>query len=115
VLACLLEHGACAWLPDQEQGLSALDYARVRNRQGCLALLRRHIQAGPPPLKEVGPLVASFFEAPVEREWMAWALDYYGPAKLLDARASGWRWRGREDETEGLLALCSDGPIVLPD
>lgn len=85
MLACLLAHGACAWLPDQE-GLSPLDYARVRNRQGCLALLRKHIQAAPPSLKEVGPLVASFFEAPVDRQWMAWALDHYGPAKLLDAR-----------------------------
>lgn len=87
VLAYLLEEGACPWLPDKE-GLSALDYARVRNRQGCLALLREHIKAAPPQLKEVGPLVASFFEAPVDREWMGWALNHYGAAKLLDAKVS---------------------------
>ena len=34
-------------------GLTALDFARVRNRQSCLVLLKDHVIHHPPLLKEV--------------------------------------------------------------
>ena len=41
---------------------------------------------------QVGPLISCFFEAPLDRDLMAWALKYYGP-DLLDIKVmcmDGW-------------------------
>lgn len=40
--------------------------------------------------QQAGPLVSSFFEAPADRAWMAWALEHYGARPVLDLRVSGW-------------------------
>jgi ankyrin repeat protein len=52
VLTLLLERGASVVIPD-ENGLTALDTARMRNKKAAARIIREHIMAHPPPTKHV--------------------------------------------------------------
>jgi len=127
------------------EGYTPLDHARAKpHNAGCLEcvrLLQEHIREQPPPIKgvctllllfsfyasthpsllppslpQIGPLLASFFEAPLDKAWMDWALDHYGPP-LLDSKVS---YNPPSLRTRPLLAPTPDRdsqrrhPEVLP-
>ncbi|TFJ81906.1 hypothetical protein NSK_006574 [Nannochloropsis salina CCMP1776] len=106
----LLENGASVLITDKG-GYTPLDLARVKpsdeSIRDCACRIQEYIQAHPPPIKKVGPLLSSFFEPPPERAWLDWACLHYGPS-LLDLK-------GRDQRSPLHLAVSHKDVALLEE